>query len=60
MKCPIAKDHRIPLCVNIGLHVAAVTLIATALHKLCRIHKGIKEIRKGAEEIEEGKKEIEK
>lgn len=58
-KCPIRKEERIPLCLNVGLHVAAIALMATALHKLCRIHKGIKEIRKGAKEIEKGKKEIE-
>ena len=58
MKCPLKKEERLPLCINVGLHVAAVTLLATALHKLCRIHKGLRDIRKGREEIEKGKKEI--
>ncbi|MDE6410782.1 MAG: hypothetical protein K2K81_11165 [Muribaculaceae bacterium] len=59
MKCPINKisqEYRLPLCVNIGLHVAAITLIATALHKICKISKGLHEIHKGKEEIEKGKK----
>lgn len=58
MKCPLKKEDRLPLCINVGLHVAAITLLATALHKLCRIHKGLRDIRKGREEIEKGKKEI--
>ena len=58
MKCPIRKEDRLPLCLNVALHVAAISLIATALHKLCKIHKGLHEIHKGAKEIEEGKKEI--
>lgn len=59
MKCPvIKKEERLPLCMNVGLHVACIALVATALHKLCKIHKGIKDIRKGKEEIEKGKKEI--
>ncbi|MDE6256428.1 MAG: hypothetical protein K2M39_09580 [Muribaculaceae bacterium] len=58
MKCPLKKEERLPLCINVGLHVAAITLLATALHKLCRIHKGLRDIRKGREEIEKGKKEI--
>ncbi len=61
MKCPInkiSKEYRLPLCVNIGLHVAAITLVATALHKLCKIHEGLRDIRKGKEEIEKGKEEI--
>lgn len=59
-KCPIniKKEERLPLCLNIGLHVAAIALIATALHKLCRIHKGLCDIRKGKEEIEKGRKEM--
>lgn len=57
-KCPIKKEDRIPLCMNIGLHVAAIALIATTLHKLCKIHKGISEIKKGKLEIEKGKEEI--
>lgn len=58
MKCPLKKEERLPLCINVGLHVAAITLLATVLHKLCRIHKGLRDIRKGREEIEKGKKEI--
>ncbi|MBD5188787.1 MAG: hypothetical protein HDS95_00705 [Bacteroidales bacterium] len=58
MKCPLKKEDRLPLCINVGLHVAAITLLATAMHKLCRIHKGLRDIRKGREEIEKGKKEI--
>lgn len=58
MKCPLKKEDRLPLCINVGLHVAAITLLATAIHKLCRIHKGLRDIRKGREEIEKGKKEI--
>ena len=58
MKCPLKKEERLPLCINVGLHVAAITLLATAMHKLCRIHKGLRDIRKGREEIEKGKKEI--
>lgn len=54
------KEHRIPLCVSVGLHAAAITLIAIALHKVCCIHKGLHEIRKGFREIEEGKKEMKK
>ena len=47
-KCPIIKkEDRLPLCINLGLHVAAITLMATALHKLCRIHKGLRDLRKG-------------
>ena len=57
-KCPILKEDRIPLCLNVGLHIAAITLMATALHKLCKIHHGLKEIRKGREEIKKGKEEI--
>ena len=57
-KCPIRKEDRIPLCLNVILHVAAITLMATAMHKLCCIHKGLHEIRKGEKEIEKGKKEL--
>ena len=54
----MSKEYRLPLCVNIGLHVVAITLVATALHKLCKIHEGLRDIRKGKEEIEKGKEEI--
>lgn len=57
-KCPIKKEDRIPLCLNLGLHVAAITLLATALHKLCKIHKALREIHEGAKEIEKGRKEL--
>ncbi len=58
MKCPIKKEERLPICLNIGLHVAAITLLATALHKICKIHRGLHEIRKGKEKIEKGKRDI--
>ena len=56
-KCPI-KEEMVPHCIHAVIGVAVITLASVILHKVCRIHEGMKEIRKGYKEIEEGKKKL--
>lgn len=58
MKKECRFEEYIPHAIHDVLLVTTVSLAAVMLHKLCRIHKGLKEIRKGREEIREGRDEI--
>jgi len=58
MKELIKKEEVIPHCTHALIGVAVVTLASLILHKLCKIHEGLKEIRKGHEEIVEGRKKL--
>lgn len=51
-------EELIPHIVHVALEVATVVLLSEALHKLCKIHHGVKKIREGHELEREGRAEI--
>ncbi len=59
-KCKFEEElpRMIPHCLHLMVGVATLVVASKALHKLCHIHKGLKEIREGHKEIIEGRKEI--
>lgn len=50
--------HLIPHFVHVVMGAAAIVLSVEILKKLCKVHKGIKEIKEGHEQIAEGRREM--
>lgn len=50
--------HLIPHFVHVAMGAALIVLSAEILKKICKVHKGLKEIKEGHEEMAQGRREV--